>query len=167
MGATRIADALATVDAGVAPAAVEPMEARVARSYARSRALTLSLLGLAVSALVVAVVGLYGALAFTVERRRGEMGVRMALGAAPGQVARHVVLGGLALATAGTGVGLAVAAMGARTLRTLLFETPPLDLATFGTAALLLLTTAALAAWLPATRAASEDPVAALRSEDG
>lgn len=163
LGHQAFREALATVDPGVAPGALVPMEDLIARTYARSRALTVVLLVLGAAALGVAVVGLYGAVAFSVEGRRREMGVRLALGAEPSAVARRVVRGGVATAALGVVLGLGAAALVTRFLGSLLFQVSPLDPMTFAGVGALLLLTAAGASSSPALRAAREDPATVLR----
>jgi predicted permease len=115
--------------------------------------------------LVLAAVGLYGVVAFGVSQRWHEIGVRMALGARRSQVVGAVVTEGLAPVLAGLVVGLALAVAAARLLEGLLFGVATHDLLTLVCAPLLLLLTAGAAALLPARRAASVEPVSALRAE--
>ena len=104
-------------------------------------------------------------LAALVNERRREIGVRLALGARPGQVLMMVVGRGLALATVGVVIGLAAAFALSRFLVSVLFGIRPLDPPTFVSMAAVLLAAAAIASWLPARRAAALDPVETLRSE--
>jgi putative ABC transport system permease protein len=116
-------------------------------------------------ALLLAAVGIWGVVAWSVAQRAQEIGLRMALGARAPEVVRHVVAQGLAPALAGVAVGLAVAWTSSRALSTLLFGIPPDDPSTFAAVAALLLGVATGASLLPAWRAARLDPVAALREE--
>jgi predicted permease len=116
-------------------------------------------------ALLVAGVGLYGSLSFEVACRRVELGIRGALGAGAGRLARDVVLRGVLLAGGGIAVGLAAVLAAGRLAEPLLFQTSPRDPALLLLASALLVAVAALASWLPAARAARVDPATALRSE--
>jgi putative ABC transport system permease protein len=127
---------------------------------------TMVLLGLyACTAMVLAGVGLYGVLAYSIAQRTHEMGVRMALGARRTDVVALVLRQGMTLATVGLGIGLVGAFAGTRVLSGLLFETTPLDPVTFGSVAALLLIVALLACYIPARRATKVDPMVALRHE--
>ena len=115
------------------------------------------------SALVLAVVGLYGIVSYSVARRTRELGIRMALGAAPGQILWSVLRYGGALALAGTAVGIVLALGLSRFLRGLLFGVGPLDLVAYAGSAALLIVFTLLATWIPARRATRVDPSIALR----
>jgi putative ABC transport system permease protein len=137
----------------------------VTQSLGQER-LTMTLLGVfAGIALLLAVVGIYGAVAYTVEQRTGEIGVRMALGAQRSAVLGLVLRNGLKLAGAGIGLGW-IGAMGlTRFLRGLLFGVGPTDPLTFAAVPVLLVSVALLACLIPALRAARVDPMEALRHE--
>jgi ABC-type antimicrobial peptide transport system permease subunit len=115
--------------------------------------------------LVLSSVGLAGLLAYTVARRRNEIGIRMALGAAPRDVVRMVLRDSLWLVGIGVLVGMPAAYGIGRYLEDTLFGLEPADPLTAAAALAVLATVAALAAWLPARRAARIDPMAALRDE--
>ena len=119
--------------------------------------------GFAALAVVLALVGLYGVLSFTVARRRAEFGIRIALGARPGQVASGVLREMAMPVAAGLALGLPAAIAVARLAESLLFGVTPRDPAPYAFSVLVLVATAALAAWAPARRAASIDPAEALR----
>ena len=121
--------------------------------------------GFAALAVLLAAVGLYGVLAQIVVQQTRDIGVRVALGAARSDILRLVVGRGLALAGLGVVVGVVLAAVMARGLSALLFEVSPSNPATFVGVALLLLTIAAFACYVPARRAMAVDPVVALRAE--
>ncbi len=128
--------------------------------------LNLTLLGIfAGVGLMLALIGLYGVLAYAVNQRQREIGVRMALGAQRADVLQLVVGQGMRLVLAGLGIGLVGALSLTRLLRTLLFGVGPTDPVTFVATALLLAATALLACWLPASRASKVDPMEALRYE--
>jgi ABC-type antimicrobial peptide transport system permease subunit len=143
----------------------EAMEQMLARQLVQPRSSALLLAGFGMAALLLAAVGVYGIVALAVRQRTRELGVRLALGAAPAQL-RTLMLRE-ALVTAGTGVAIGVAGTiaGTRFLRALLFEVSPFDPLALGAACLVLLGTAAIAAYGPARRATGIDPVTALRSE--
>jgi predicted permease len=141
------------------------MDEAVAASVAAPRFRTL-LLGLfAAAATLIATCGLYGLMAYAVAQRRGEIGVRMALGATRRDVVRLVLTRALRIVAVGLVAGLVVAAGVTRVLRTFLFEVTPTDPIVFTIVTLLLLAVGLLAAWLPARRATRIDPLAALRAE--
>jgi ABC-type antimicrobial peptide transport system permease subunit len=118
-----------------------------------------------VVALVLALLGIYGVIAYSVAQRTREIGVRVALGAAQGTILRMVLRQGLMLAGAGVVLGLAIAAAATRLLASFLFGVPPTDAVTFAGAAFLLTAAALAASWVPAHRAAACDPMIALRTE--
>jgi ABC-type antimicrobial peptide transport system permease subunit len=115
--------------------------------------------------LVLAAVGIFGVLAFTVSQRTREFGIRMALGARASDVVGMVVAGGLKIVAIGIAIGLAAAAALTRLLATLLFGVKPLDPATFLGAPAVLALVALAACAAPALRAARVDPAVALRQE--
>ncbi|MGN6592619.1 MAG: FtsX-like permease family protein, partial [Terriglobales bacterium] len=115
--------------------------------------------------LLVGIIGLYGVLAYAVAQRRRELGVRIALGAAPAGLMRAVVRQGLGLAGAGTLLGLIAAGFAARLLASLLYGVQPGDPATFAAVALAMPAIAGVASALPARTAARVSPLEALRAE--
>lgn len=121
--------------------------------------------GLSLVALAMAVVGLFSVLAFVVDSRTKEFGVRMALGARPADLRWLVLHGSLAVVGTGLFLGIAGALILTRFMQSLLFETTPNDPVVYGAVAAVLLLAAVLASWLPARRAAKVDPVIALRAE--
>jgi putative ABC transport system permease protein len=116
-------------------------------------------------ALIVAVVGLYGLLAFEVAQRRFEMGIRATMGATRGTLIRHVMADGIATVAVGTSVGLAAAALTVPRLAPLLFGTSPWDGRVFAGVAVVLLLVAAASSWFPALKGGTVDPAEALRAE--
>jgi putative ABC transport system permease protein len=142
-----------------------PMDRLVADQRTDAR-LSASLVGtFAAVALVLAAVGLYGAMASAVREQTREIGIRAALGAAPGQLRRSVVVAALRVAGLGTLLGLGGAALGSRLVSTLLYGVKPNDPTTLVGVSVLLVVTALAAAYLPARRATQIDPVQALRAE--
>ena len=151
------------VAAGIPAARFRTMDEIVWTSLARQNALLLTLF--VAMALSLAAIGIYGLVSYTVEQRIREIGIRVALGAAHGQVLRMVVLQGAKLAAIGVAVGLVVAFGVTRVLASLLYGVKPADPLTFAGAALAIGAVAVAASYLPAWRAARVDPVRALRAE--
>ena len=114
-------------------------------------------------ALLLACVGLYGVIAYNVARRKREIGLRIALGAIPGVILRHVFRDALRIAAVGIAIGLPLALAAVRLLETLLFGLPPHDVPTLAASVAALFLAALVASVLPARRAATTDPVEALR----
>ena len=123
------------------------------------------LIAFAAVALVLAAVGIHGLLAFSVSQRRHEIGVRMALGAEPGRIARGIVWHSTLLGVAGVIPGVAVGYAGARAMESLLFGVTPGDVTTFAIAALLCALTTVVGSLLPAVRAVSVPPALAFRAD--
>jgi ABC-type antimicrobial peptide transport system permease subunit len=144
---------------------LRPMTEMVADTGARARFTLTLLVFFATATLLLAAVGLYGLLAYTVARRTREIGLRVALGAQPAQVRGLVVTRGLALAAAGLAGGGLLAVWGARLLGGVLFEVEPFDPAVFVTVTTLVLAVAFIAAWVPARRASRIAPADALRMD--
>jgi putative ABC transport system permease protein len=116
-------------------------------------------------ALLLAGLGIYGVTSYAAVRRRNEIGVRIALGSTPGGIIRLMMASSLAVTIAGVIVGLAAAVLVTRYLRGMLFGVTPLDPATFASVTLLFLAIAAIAAFIPALRSTTVDPVAVLRRD--
>jgi predicted permease len=163
--ARPLKEAVWSVDPTLTPDQVVTVEDRRAEQTAQQRFNALALVSFAAVALLVALQGVYALLAYAVEERRREIGVRMALGATGGDVLRLVLGRGLRLAALGLAGGLALAFGLGRTLDSLLFGVAPTDALTFLAAASLLGVTALVACTLPAWRASRVDPIAVLRSE--
>lgn len=144
---------------------VETMKDRVASSFASWRLDGLLLGIFAALALTLAAVGTYGVIAYTVERRTHEIGIRMALGAEKGDVLSMVVSQKLKLALLGVGIGIAAAFGLARFLSSLLYGVKPTDPLTFAAVTLILIGVALLACYIPARRASKVEPMEALRYE--
>jgi len=146
-------------------AQILPMENTVAGALGPERLPMFLFGGFAVVALVLATVGIYGVVAYSVVQRTHEIGIRMALGAQPRDVLRLVVAQGLRPAVLGVGLGLAAAFVSARAIASMLFGVSPADAMTFAAVAVLLLGVALFACWVPARRAMRVDPMVALRYE--
>jgi putative ABC transport system permease protein len=144
---------------------VRTMEDRIGQSIARMRFQTSLLAAFASIAVVLAVIGVYGVMAYSVEQRTHEIGVRLALGAEPQRLQRWITGQGMRLAGVGLIAGLITAAAATRALHSLLYGVEPGDPATFVTAALLLAAACLFASYLPARRATAVDPAMALRGE--
>jgi ABC-type antimicrobial peptide transport system permease subunit len=119
----------------------------------------------AVLALLLAAVGIYGMLSYTVSHRRREFGIRLALGARPSGVLRLIVREGLTLVVAGCAIGLVGTYAAGRSLSGFLFEIAPWDPVTLGGVLAVVLGVATLACLIPGRRAAAEDPAGALRAD--
>ena len=119
----------------------------------------------AAAALLLAAIGIYGVMAYAVQERRRELGIRLALGARTGQIAGLVLGNGLRIAGIGLGLGLAAAFLSSRLLASLLYGVAPTDPPIYVGVCIALLTVAALASWIPARRAAAVDPVIAMQPE--
>jgi predicted permease len=153
------------IDPQVAIPALKSMDEQVSDSVATDRFQAALLSGFGAAALLLALLGVYGVLAYAVSLRRQEFGIRIALGSGKS------VLIGLVLRQAaypvllGTGAGLTIALIALRWVRSLLYQTPVMDPLAIGGSLLLLLVAAAIAAIVPARRAASTDPIRALKTE--
>jgi putative ABC transport system permease protein len=144
---------------------VRTMDEVVSRSTSRQRFNMLLMTVFGAAALFLAAIGIYGLMAYSVQQRTQEIGIRLALGAGTGSVRKMVVLQGMRLAMAGVAVGLGAALGLARLITTFLFGVQAKDPAVFSAVAILLSLVSLLAVWIPARRATRIDPVIALRYE--
>jgi predicted permease len=144
---------------------IRTAESLVDASVQRQRFVMLLMAFAAALALLLAALGTYSVLAYTVQRRRREMALRMALGATPGSIVRLVLAQTARLTCVGVGVGLVAALALSRLIATELYNVSPRDPLTFIATALTLSAVALVAAWLPTRRATAADPVVALRAE--
>ena len=156
---------IANIDRALAIEAVSSMAERTNDVVAPRRFGALTLTGFAVGSLLLAAVGLYGLLAFTVGERRREIAVRLALGAEPPIILRMVVGSGMKLVLIGLTIGVALSYGLGRFVATQLYRTDTHDLPTYGVVPLVLLVAALVACVLPAYRAARVEPITALRAE--
>jgi len=163
--ADAVRRAVGEVDANLALAQVQTLQDILERSAAQM-AFTMVLLAIAASvSLLLGIVGIYGAMSYIVSQRTGEIGIRLALGANPGSVARMIVRQGGVVGLAGAAVGLAAAFAGGRLIQSLLYGVSPHEPSVLAGTTALLLTVVLLACWLPARRAARLSPLDALRTE--
>ena len=163
VGAIR--SAVAALDKDQPIADVRTMNQWLTESTARARFSTVLLSVFAALALVLAAVGIYGVMAYSVAQRTHEIGIRIALGAQSGDILKLVVRQGMLLALAGVVAGIGIAFGVTRFLKTLLYEIPPTDAATFAGISSFLAAVALLACWIPARRATRVEPIVALRYE--
>jgi putative ABC transport system permease protein len=164
MAGTVVA-ALRPLDSAQPIAEIQRMDALISETVSRER-LTAALLAIfAGVALLLAAIGIYGVIAYSVTQRTQEIGIRMAVGALGRDVLRDVIRRGMTLAAAGVAIGLAAALALTRVMSRLLFEVKPADPVTFICVAGLLTAVALAACWLPARRATRIDPMEALRYE--
>ncbi len=163
LGAARAA--VAAVDPGQPVTAVNTMEEVLAESTAPQRFNVFLLAVFSGAAVLLAAIGLYGAIAYSVAERTREMGIRVALGAAAGDISGMVVRQGVTLTLGGLAIGMAAALGLTRLMSGLLFQVSAWDPASFAGSAVLFAAIAMLASWLPARRATRVDPAAALRNE--
>ena len=156
---------IAALDPDQAVANIRTMDEMVSTAVTSRRFSTFLFALFAVLALLLTAVGLYGVISYTVARRRGEMGLRMALGATRARLLRMIVGQGLRTTVAGLALGLGAAAALRKLLESMLYGVGPLDPWTFGAVPVALLCVAALACYLPARRASGVDPAKALRQQ--
>ncbi|MBL8229491.1 MAG: ABC transporter permease [Bryobacterales bacterium] len=157
--------ALREIDPNIPLANIRTLESIYRKSLARTT-LAVALLAIASAvAVLLALIGIYGAIAYSVSKQAREIGIRLALGSRPQAVVRIFLLKGVALSLAGVCLGLAVASAGTRLVQSLLFDVSAADPLTYVLALSGLLGAAALSSWLPASRAAAVNPIESLRGE--
>jgi putative ABC transport system permease protein len=144
---------------------VASLQSSVARSWGSQRFSLNLFLAFAGIAVLLAAVGIYGMMAYSVSQRTREIGIRLALGATPREIVWLILGSSAGLVALGLVIGTAGAWMGSRILASFLFDTSPHDPATFAAIYGLMATVALAASWLPARRAASVHPATALRHE--
>ena len=154
---------IGTIDPALAAGDVMTLGRMLSSGLAPQRITAAMLVGFAGIALLLAVIGIYGVISYTVNQRTQEIGIRMALGAQQGDVVRRVLRQGFTLAGMGILVGAAASFVLTKQMATLLHEVSPTDPVTFIGVAVVLAGVALLGSWLPARRAAAVDPVVALR----
>jgi putative ABC transport system permease protein len=162
---TPVRAVLRQLDAGLPLDEVRTLDAVAARALAQPRFTTTLLMLFAGLALTLALIGLYGVIAFVASRRTHEMGLRIAIGARPRMVTTMMMREGLVYALLGVLLGLPAAALANRLLQSQLYGVSTLDLRTYIVAPVFFLAVAALASYLPARRAARVSPLTALRAQ--
>jgi putative ABC transport system permease protein len=165
VAANRLNAGALEVDPNQPVASIATMQDHVGRDTAEPLFRTRLLAAFSIVALLLAALGIYGVLSFTVAVRTREIGIRMALGAATRDVMRDVLGYTFTLTAVGVAVGATGAVAATRVLANLLFEVKPADPMVLLAVAVLLASVAALAGWIPARRATRIDPVIALRYE--
>lgn len=163
--APTLREIVAELDAALPVTEVQTMEQRLAATLTRPRFNTALLTTFAALAVALGALGLYGTIAWSVAQRRGEIGVRMALGALRADVRRMVVGQGLRLTLVGIALGIPAALLAARLLETMLFQIEPNDPLTVALVTVVIGAVAVAASWIPARRATRVDPVTSLRGE--
>jgi len=160
-----VRQSIVAIDPNIGIDAIVPMERLEASSRSRQRFYAVMLGVFAGVSALLAAIGVYGVLAYAVTQRTKEIGVRMALGAGAGQVMALIMRRGLALTAIGVALGLVAAAVGARSIESMLFGIRPLDPPTFAAVAIGFAIVAALASYFPARHATHVDPAVTLRDE--
>ncbi|HEX4663857.1 MAG TPA: FtsX-like permease family protein, partial [Terriglobales bacterium] len=162
---SELSSAVAKVAPGVPIYHVSTMQQRVSSQLEQSHFDTFLLSIFAATALLLAAIGIYGVLSYTVVQRTRDIGIRMALGATESNIARDVLSQGLLLTGIGLGIGIAGALGGARMIQSILYGVRPTDMLTFFIVSVVLASVALIASYLPARRASRVDPMVALRHE--
>jgi predicted permease len=161
--ANAVRQAIWSQDANQTITSITTLEDVLGTAVARPRLLAWLLALFGVIGLTLGALGIFGVLAYAVNQRRQEIGVRVALGASPGSVLNLIVGRGMLLAGAGVVLGIVGAGLLTKSMQTVLFDIRPSDPLTFAQVVVVLLGAALLASWLPARRALKIDPVSALR----
>src|SRR5262249_18480483 len=163
--AAAVRNVIQTLDPQQPVGEVRALDNLVGNSIARQRFNTLLLAVVAVVALLLSAIGIYGVMSYSVAARTHEIGIRTALGATASDILRLMLKRGMTLALLGVGFGLPTAFTLTRLMTTLLYGVSATDPLTFVGVALLLMSVALLACWIPARRATKVDPLVALRTE--
>jgi ABC-type antimicrobial peptide transport system permease subunit len=162
---TTLRRAVASVDPSLPIYDVLTLDDRIAGALSRPRFNAALVSGFAGAALLIAALGVYGMLSYSVSSRLREIGVRLALGAAPERIVRFILAEGLRLAGLGVTVGLVAALVAGRLTRSLVVDVSPSDPRILAGVTIVMLVVACLAALLPARRASAVDPIVVLRQE--
>jgi len=156
---------LRRLDPDLPMASVRTQQQQIAETTQQERIFVTLTSGFGMLALVLAAVGIYGVMAYSVANRTNEIGIRLALGALPRQVMRMILRESIWLSLAGVAAGLGAALMLARLVKSMLYGLQPADPVSLATGAALLIAVGLAASWIPARRAASVEPMEALRHE--
>ncbi len=163
--ATGVRDIISDLDKGIDLKTLYPFQATIAYSWTKQRFNMILFTLFSAIALILAAIGIYGVISYSVTQRTHEIGIRMALGARPNSVMRLILISGAKLIGLGVLIGTAGALASTRLISSLLFNVSPYDPVSFVVIILLLTAIALLACWIPARRATKVDPMIALRSE--
>ncbi len=163
--ASSVERAIHSLDRDLPVVSIRSMERLLGISMAQRRLTLILLAGFATLALLLAAVGVYGVISYSVRQRTHELGVRMALGAQTGDVLNLILAQGLKLTLFGITIGLGAAFALTRWMETLLFQVRPTDPLTYAVIAVLLTLVALFACYIPARRATKVDPMTALRRQ--
>jgi len=163
--AASVLHALREINPKQPAAEFRPIQTIVDRAYSPRRFFMLLVAAFAGLGLLLAALGIYGVISYSVSQKTQEIGVRMALGASAGRVQREVILNTLRLAVAGIVLGTTASVVSARLIASLLFATSPWDVTTYAGMVLSLVAVALISGYIPAQRASCIDPMAALRSQ--
>ncbi len=162
--ATSVLTTLRDINPKQPMAEFKPIRLLVNHAISGRQFFMLLVVSFATLGLLLAALGIYGVISYSVTRQTQEIGIRMALGASAGIVQRHVLAGTLRLTLIGVVLGAAASVAGARLIASLLFETSPWDAMTYGSMAIALLAVAAVSGYIPAFRASRINPTVALRA---
>ena len=161
---SSVRTAMRSVDPGLPTAEYQELGELIDKAVSPRRFMMFLLGSFAIAALLLASIGIYGVISYTVRQRTQEIGIRMALGASAAQVQRQVMTQTIGLVSSGIGIGIVAALLLARLTASLLYQMEPTDPVTFIATIAVLLAVAVLAGYLPARRASRVDPMSALRT---
>jgi len=162
---TAIRKTIVELEPGIPLDNIRPLSESISRALDNRRLTEILLAAFALLAMTLAAIGIYGVMSLYVSHRHREFGIRLAVGAEPGNLVRLVLAEGMTLALGGVVIGVGGALLGTRWVRTLLYEVSPTDPVVYASLAALLLAVAFASCYLPARRAAKSDPLVALRAE--
>jgi putative ABC transport system permease protein len=163
--APSVRNAIFSVDSNQPVADIQTMEQRIENSIADSRLLTTLLSCLSAIALILSIIGIYGVITYYTAQRTREIGIRMALGAKPGDVLRLILKQGMFMALIGVGIGILAAIAVTRVLSSMIYGVSATDPLIYGAIAALFVTTMLLGCYIPSRRAMRVDPMDVLRHE--